>query len=67
MTMKEWLFRRRLTHFDAIAIATLSVIWNNAGFSFDAFLAAVVFVVAILFGIKMEEEVYAETLSKEER
>lgn len=56
--MKKWLFRRRMSHFDAFAIATLSVTWNNTGFGFDAFLATVVFVVAILFGIKMEKEVH---------
>ena len=65
--MKKWLFRRQLTRFDAFAIVTLSFTWNNTGFSFDAFLAAVVFVVAILFGVKMEKEVHAETLSKKER
>ena len=65
--MKKWLFRRQLTRFDAFAIATLSFTWNNTGFGFDALLAAIVCVVAIAFGIKMEEQVYAETLSKEKR
>ena len=65
--MKKWLFRRQLSPFDAFAIATLSFTWSNTGFGFDALHAAIVFVAAIAFGIKMEEQVYAETLSKEKR